>query len=118
DGPEWVKIKAAIAALDQAEASRIEADFINSSRRIDDAIAKLRAIVAGIQPNAASQFLDQVNGVLDTVVPIAQNVDALLSGEPATALPGMPESNQPTSPAPSEPIVPPIRELARTTADV
>jgi hypothetical protein len=115
DGPEWIKTKAAIAALDQSEVAKIEADFINASRRLDDAVAKLRAIVAGIQPNAASAFLDNVNGALATLTPLVEGVDALLAGEPATALPGMAETNQPEFPTAAEPVVPPVREIARPT---
>ena len=117
DGPEWVKTKAAIAALDQAEVAKLEADFVNASRRIDDAVAKLRAIVAGVTPNVASNFMNHVNGALVKVTPLVENVQALLSGEPATALPGMAETNQPTFPTTSQPIVPPVREFSRARAD-
>ena len=115
DGPEWVKTRAAIAAIDQAEVAEIRADFISASRRIDDAVAKLHAIVAGLAPNPASEFLSRVTGVLGVLAPLVSNVEALLSGEPATALPGMVESNLPTFPTPTEPIVPPVRELSRTS---
>ena len=117
DGPEWIKTLAAIAAIDQAEVAEIKADFINASRRIDDAVAKLRAIVAGVTPNPASQFLSKVNGALAVLTPVVKNIEALLSGEPATALPGMAETNLATFPTPAERIVPPVRELSRASAD-
>jgi len=116
DGPEWVKTKAAIAALDEAEVAEAKADFINASRRLDDAVAKLRAIVDGLHPNAASTFVERVTGVLHDLTSVVSNVDALLSGEPATALPGMVPTNQPNFPTASEPIVPPVRETARGVA--
>lgn len=117
DGPEWIKTKAAIAALDQAEVAEIERDFINSSRRLDDAVAKLKSILAGLTPDAASQFLTEVRNALQLITPVAQNVEALLSGEPASALPGMPESNKPSFPTAAEPSVPPVRELSRDIAE-
>ncbi len=117
DGPEWVKTMATIAALDQAEVAEAASDFVNASRRIDDAVAKLRAIVAGVAPNMASQFLDRVKAALVNLTPVVENVKALLSGEPATALPGMAETNQPTFPKAHQPIVPPIRELSRASAE-
>lgn len=113
DGPEWVKTKAAIAALDQAEVAEIEANFVNASRRLDDAVNKLRAIVAGTTPNLASVFMDRVNGALSMLTTVVKSVDSLLSGEPATALPGMEETNQPTFPTALEPIVAPIGLRAR-----
>ena len=113
DSPEAIKVRAAIAALDDAETARIKRAFIDSSRRLEDATAKLQAIVAGLQPNAASQFLARVTGALNGLTPIAQNVDALLSGEPASALPGMAEVNLPTFPTAAETVVPPVREFAR-----
>jgi len=113
DSPEAIKIRAAIAALDDAETAEIKRAFVDASRRLEDATAKLQAIVAGLQPNAASQFLDRVTGVLNDLTPIAQNVDSLLSGEPASALPGMAEVNLPTFPSVMETVVPPVREFAR-----
>lgn len=113
DSPEAIKTRAAIAALDDAETADIKRAFIDASRRLEDATAKLQAIVAGLQPNAASQFLGRVTGVLNDLTPIAQNVDALLSGEPASALPGMAEVNLPTFPTVTEVVVPPVREFAR-----
>jgi hypothetical protein len=118
DGPEWVKTRAAIVALDEAEVAEIRADFINASRRLDDAVAKLRAIVSGLAPNPASQFLSRVTGVLSALAPVVSNVEALLSGEPATALPGMAESNRPAFPTATAPIVPPVRERSRTSDGV
>jgi len=116
DGPEWVKTKGAIAALDDAEVAEAKADFINASRRLDDAVAKLRAIVDGLHPNAASTFVERVTGVLHDLTSVVSNVDALLGGEPATALPGMVPTNQPNFPTAGEPIVPPVRETARGVA--
>jgi Glycosyl hydrolase 108/Predicted Peptidoglycan domain len=116
DSPEWIKTMATIAALDQAEIAEAAADFIGASRRIDDAVAKLRAILAGVAPNMATQFLDRVRGALTSLTPVVENVKALLSGEPASALPGMAETNQPSFPSAAAPIVPPVRELARAGA--
>jgi hypothetical protein len=115
DGPEWVKTMAAIAALDQAEVAEAAANFVNASRGIDDAVAKLRAIVAGATPNVASEFIDRVNGALGELTPVVENVTALLSGEPASALPGMEETNQPMFPTASEPIVPPVKDRSRAS---
>ena len=84
DGPEWIKTKASIMALDQAEVAEIERDFINATRRLDDAVAKLRSILTGLAPNAASQFLTEVRGALQLLTPVVQTVEALLSGEPAS----------------------------------
>lgn len=114
DGPEWVKTKAAIAALDDAEMAEARSDFINASRRLGDAVAKLQALVGGLQSNTGSQLLDKVTAVLQDLKPVVDNVDALLGGEPATALPGMVATNQPSFPTPGAPIVPPLRETART----
>ena len=116
DGPEWVKISAAIVALDKAWEAKLSADFVNASRGLDDAVAKLQAVVAGITPNLGSQVLTDINGALAALTPAAKNVEALLSGEPASALPGMVETNLSTFPTPSQPIVPPVRELARADA--
>ena len=117
DGPEWIKINAAIAALDQAEVAEIEREFINATRRLDDAVAKLKSILVGPAPNVASQFLTEVRGALQLIMPVVQNVDALLSGEPASALPGMAESNKPSFPTAAEPSVPPVREFSRDIAE-
>ena len=117
DGPEWIKINAAIAALDQAEVAEIEREFINATRRLDDAVAKLKSILVGLAPNVASQFLTEVRGALQLIMPVVQNVDALLSGEPASALPGMAESNKPSFPTAAEPSVPPVREFSRDIAE-
>lgn len=117
DTPEWIKTKAAIAALDRAQLLEAEQDFINASRRLDDAVSKLRAITAGLQPNPASQFLSRIGAALDTLVPLVKKADALLSGEPASALPGMPEANKATFPTPNERVVPPMAgALASMTA--
>lgn len=116
DGPEWIKTMATIAALDQAEVAEATADFIGASRRIDDAVAKLQAILAGVAPNQATQFLDRVRGALASLGPVVENVKALLAGEPASALPGMAETNQPSFPSAAAAIVPPVRELARAGA--
>ena len=50
DGPEWIKINAAIAALDQAEVAEIEREFINATRRLDDAVAVAGALRAAGHP--------------------------------------------------------------------
>lgn len=116
DGPEWIKTSAAIAALDQAEVAKIERDFINATRRLDDAVAKLKSIVAGLAPNPASKFLTEVREALKLITPLIQSTDALLSGEPASALPGMLEGNKASFPTATEPSVPPVREFSRDIA--
>lgn len=118
DGPEWIKTNAAIAALDQSEVAKIERDFINATRRLDDAVAKLKSIVAGLTPNPASKFLSEVRGALKLIAPLTQGVNALLSGEPATALPGMSEENKASFPTETEPSVPPVREFSRDIAAI
>ncbi|MDM0001827.1 glycosyl hydrolase 108 family protein [Variovorax sp. J22P240] len=113
NSPEWIKTKASMAALDQAEMAEATRDFVLASRRLDDAVAKLQAVVAGIRPDPASHFLERVNNALGSLLPVARGLDALLGGEPATALPGMQATNQATFPTAAEPIVPPLREIAR-----
>lgn len=113
DSPEWIKTKAAMNALDEAHFAEIQANFVNASRGIADAAAKLKAIVSGVTPNPASAFLGHINAAINQLTPIAKNVEMLLSGEPATPLPGMAETNQATFPSPTESIVPPIRQKAR-----
>jgi hypothetical protein len=117
DGPEWIKAKAAIAALDQAQVAEIQRDFINATRRLDDAVAKLKAILAGLTPDPASQFIAEVRGALRLITPVVQNVEALLSGEPASALPGTAVSNTPSFPTAAELSVPPVREFSRDIAE-
>ena len=112
DGPEWVKTKAAMTALDEAHFAEIQANFVNASRGIADAAAKLKSIVAGVTPNPASAFLGHITAAINALTPIAKNVDALLSGEPATPLPGMAATNQATFPTANEAIVPPIKQKA------
>ena len=112
DGPEWVKTKAAMTALDEAHFAEIQANFVNASRGIADAAAKLKSIVAGVTPNPASAFLGHITAAINALTPIAKNVDALLSGEPATPLPGMAVTNQATFPTANEVIVPPIKQKA------
>lgn len=116
DGPEWVKTRAAIAALDDAEVAQAKGDFINASRRLDDAVAKLSAIVTGLGPEAAPAVWSAVTDALDALAPAGERLQALLSGEPASALPGMSEGKQPHFPTPAAPIVAPVRELARADA--
>ena len=105
------------ATQTSALTAKLAADFVNASRGLDDAVSKLQAVVAGITPNLGSQVLNDLNGALAALTPAAKNVEALLSGEPATALPGMVETNLSTFPTPSQPIVPPVRELARADTD-
>ena len=112
DSPEWIKAKAAINALDEAHFAEIQANFVNASRGIADAAAKLKAIVAGVTPDHASAFLGHINAAINELTPIAKNVEMLLSGEPATPLPGMAETNEAMFPTPTEAIVPPIRQKA------
>jgi len=114
DSPEWIKTKASIAALDRAQLLEAELDFINASRRLDDAVAKLQAITAGLQPNPASRFLDHINAALGKLTPLVKDVDALLSGEPASALPGMAVVNRASFPTPDEAVVPPMAGASPT----
>ena len=112
NGPEWVKINAAMNALDEANFAEIQANFANASRGIADAVAKLKAIVAGLAPNPASTLLGHVTAAINELTPIAKGIDALLSGEPATPLPGMAATNQATFPTANEAIMPPIKQKA------
>lgn len=116
NGPEWIKLKATIAALDAAAVAEASASFAVAAQRLDDAAARLQAIVNGIQPEGPSRLQEQVTTALGQVHALSRGVQSLLSGEPASALPGMPEVNRATFPTPKEPIVPPFREMARTLA--
>lgn len=118
NGPEWIKINAAMTALDEAHFAEIQANFVNASRGIADAIAKLKAIVAGVTPDPASAFLGHITAAINELTPIAESVDALLSGEPASPLPGMVETNQATFPSADESIMPPIKQKAGAGAAV
>lgn len=112
DGPEWTKLKAAMNALDEARVAEIQADFARASQGIAGAATRLQAIIDGTDPDPASAFLKHVTTALDALMPIAKNVDALLSGEPATPLPGMAVTNQADFPAPGQHITPPIKQKA------
>jgi hypothetical protein len=79
-------------------------------------VAKLRAIVAGVDANEGSLLLSRVNSALTLLTPVVKDVNALLSGEPATALPGMAVTNQASFPTATQPIVPPLREHSRADA--
>jgi hypothetical protein len=121
DGPEWVKIEAAMAELTRAERAETQKAFVDATRGLDDAVAKLKALVKGLDPNQASEALGIVNSALQDAVPVAENLEALLSGEPASALPGMGESNtiestgaDPGAPSP-EPAPRPVREHGRSS---
>ena len=117
DGPEWVKTKATIAALDDAERAEAMNDFVNASRRLDDAVAKLQAIIDGLRPNPITGVLGRVTSALKALQPVVQEVATLASGEPATALPGMALSNQPSFPRADSPATAPVREFARADGD-
>jgi hypothetical protein len=112
DSSEWIKAKAALNALDDAQFAESQASFVNASRGIGDATAKLQAIIAGTKPDPASQFLDHITAAFKELTLIATNVDALLAGEPATPLPGMAVTNQASFPSPDEAIVPPLKQKA------
>ena len=126
DGPEWVQIEAAIAELKRAKDAEDEKAFVEATRGLDDAVAKLRAVVAGLNPNSASATFDLVNGTITDLLPIATNVNALLSGEPASVLPGMEMANTVAAPpgggdtAASTPqrAPRPLRERGRTEKQV
>lgn len=114
NSPEWIKAKAALRALDEAQLAESQAAFVNASRGIADAVAKLRAIIAGVTPDPASAFLGHITAALNDLTPIAQNVDALLSGEPASPLPGSPLTNKASFPTSDVPIMPPVKQKAGT----
>ena len=126
DGPEWVKIEEAIAELTRVEVAEAKKAFVEASRGLDDAKAKLKAVVAGLNPNSASAALGLVNGALTDLLPIATNVKALLSGEPASALPGMEMANTvevspdggDTAVAAPEHTPRPLRERGRTEEEL
>ena len=126
DGPEWVKIEAAIAELTRAEVAEAKQAFVEATRGLDDAVAKLKAVVAGLDPDSASAALDLVNRALADLLPTAANVKALLTGEPASALPGMevantvavsPDGGDTTVAAP-ERAPRPLRERGRTEEEL
>ena len=81
--PEAQKIKSAIRELDIAELKEAEAEFVAASQRIAEAMAKLKAVGAALQPNIASMVIDKVNGALADITPLAENVSRLVRGEPA-----------------------------------
>ena len=113
NGPEWIKLKAAIAALDDAAEAESRAAFGTASLRLEDAAAKLEAIIGGLQAQPAWVLLERARSALHQVNALSEGVDNLLSGEPASALPGMDDTNRASFPSPNEPIVPPMRGLAR-----
>jgi hypothetical protein len=80
---EAQKIKSAIRELDIAELKEAEAEFVAASQRIAEAMAKLKAVAAALQPNIASAVIDKVNGALADITPLAENVSRLVRGEPA-----------------------------------
>ncbi len=112
NSPEWIKAKAALRALDEAQLAESEAAFVLASRSIADAVARLTAIIAGVTPDPASAFLGHINAALNDLTPIAQSVNALLSGEPASPLPGSPLTNKASFPSPDLPIMPPVKQKA------
>ena len=61
NSPEWIKAKAALRALDEAQLAESEAAFVLASRSIADAVARLTAIIAGVTPDPASAFLGHIN---------------------------------------------------------
>jgi len=93
DGPEWIKIETAIAALDRAKLADAQKDFVAATQGIDEAIAKLQTVIDGTSPNAASGLLENLESAIDEVQPVVQEITNLLAGEPASALSVMPESN-------------------------
>ena len=113
NSPEWIKLKAAIAALDAAADAESRAAFGTASLRLEDAAAKLETIVGGLQAHPAWQLLERSRFALNQINALHDGVDHLLSGEPASALPGMDDTNRASFPSPAEPIVPPMRELSR-----
>ena len=116
DSPDFIKTRAAITALDDAETAEAERDFVAASRRLDDAVAKVEALVQGLRPNPATELFDGVTKALAAIQPAVEEVAALAAGEPASALPAMQLSNQPTFPTPNATVFPPLREVARSTA--
>lgn len=116
DSPEWIKAKAALAAIDDAQLAESKAIFNGAARSLADATAKLKAIIAGLTPDPASEFLNHITSALNAITPIVKDVDALLSGEPASPLPGMEATNQATFPTPHETIIPPLKQRARALA--
>lgn len=119
DGPEAQEIEAAIHELDTAELKEAEAEFVKASQSIAEAMTKLKAVVAGLNPNVASDALDRVNGALAVITPMAENVSRLVRGEPAAVIDSeqggsdstsaglqRPASGDVASPVPAEPSAP------------
>lgn len=118
DGPESATIKEAIRELDEAQRAEAGANFVNASKGVHSAVARLRGIVAGIEPTAASRALNRVNAALDALAPVAETVTAVLAGEPASAPIDSEDANENAAAgdgAAQQP-APPLRERARATS--
>ena len=111
--PEWIKLRAALAAVDAAAAAAQGGSFGAASQRLQDVASRLQVIADGVQGHPALQMLDHTRRALDQVNHLGRGMDTLLAGEPASALPGMDEANCASYPSPGQPIVPPVRELFR-----
>jgi hypothetical protein len=111
--PEWIKLRAAIAAIDAASAAASSGSFSTASQRLQDVASRLEVIANGVQGHPALQLLDHTHRALDQVNHLGRGMDSRLAGEPASALPGMDEANRASYPTPDQPIVPPVRELFR-----
>ncbi|CAB1080273.1 Lysozyme (N-acetylmuramidase) family, (EC [Olavius algarvensis Delta 1 endosymbiont] len=84
--PEAKKIKSAIRELDIAELKEAEAEFVAASSGMAAAIAELKAVVAALNPNRASDALARVNGALADITPLAENASRLVKGQPAAGI--------------------------------
>jgi lysozyme family protein len=117
NGPEWIKLRAALAALWEARSAQIDRDFVRSSRRLEDTVLKLQALTASLSASPGSQVLARVRNALQQLQPVVDSAAALLGGEPASALPDMPAVNKPSFPTADEPSIAPVREYARDLAE-
>lgn len=86
DSPEAQKIKSAIRELDIAELKEAEAEFVAASSGMAEAMAELKAVVATLNPNIASDAIARVNGALADITPLAENVSRLVRGQPAAVI--------------------------------
>ncbi|MBT6274539.1 MAG: hypothetical protein HOI95_10445 [Chromatiales bacterium] len=126
DSPEFNDIGAAIAALGAAQIEEAKSRFIDATKGIEEAIAKVQAAIDAINANPISGVVDDLISVIDDVRPVAEQAAAILSGEAATAPEDTPDTHEdvqvpplanpatvPEAPAAQPEVIQPVREQAR-----